>query len=239
MKRTLFLTLTMVMCIGNAHAFKYEPAEGLTWMGFFGMNVSTIQNHEYKAKAGATLGVKADYMLPSAHGTYLTAAFDWTMKGGKKSCEATVDNMSYDGTGKYVLHYLELPVRIGFRYNIRENFGLYAEVGPYFAVGVGGKHKLSIDGDGSDIGDAEDDGSFCAFKKSDNTERQTFQRWDAGVGFRLGAELNNHYNLLIGADWGLADIYRDSLRDAYFDKYKKRLPKAHNFIFNITLGYRF
>ena len=59
-----------------------------------------------------------------------------------------------------------------------------------------------------------------------------------GVGFRVGAEYNEHYNLLIGCDWGLADIYRDSLRDAYFDKLGTRLPKVKNFNFSITVGYR-
>lgn len=238
MKRTLFLTLAMVMCIGNAHAFENEPEEGLTWMGVFGMNISTLQNHDYKAKAGVTLGVRADYVLPYAHGTYVTAGLDWTMKGGKRSFDTAVDNVPYDATGKYAMHYLELPVRIGFRYNVSEKFGIFAEVGPYFAVGVGGRHKLNIDGDGNGIREAEDAGTFCAFKKSDNLEKQTFQRWDAGVGFRIGGELNSHYNLIVGADWGLADIYRDSLRDIYFDRHNKRLPKVHNFNFSITLGYR-
>ena len=129
------------------------------------------------------------------------------------------------------------------RYNLNEEIGLYAEVGPYFAVGVGGRHKCSVDADGSDARDFEDQYSYNAFKNYDydpnNPTRLTYQRWDAGIGFRIGAEYNQRYNVLIGADWGLADIYRTSLRDRYFDQTGIALPKVHNFNFSITVGYRF
>ena len=74
---------------------------------------------------------------------------------------------------------------------------------------------------------------------SDNLEKLTFQRWDAGLGFRIGAEYNQHYNLMFGCDWGLTDMYRNSLRDKFVEEYETRLPKVHNFNFSITFGYRF
>ena len=156
MKKIFYFILALVLGAGNARALEYEPASGMTYMGFFGMNVSKLQNHLGfdKAKVGATLGVKVDYVLPRAHGTYLTAGLDWTMKGGKASFY--YDNSSLEnGTLKYDLHYLEIPVRVGFRYNVMENLGFYGEVGPYFAIGVGGKHKCRIDADGTDAREVE------------------------------------------------------------------------------------
>lgn len=229
------------MCAGNAQAFEYEPEEGLTWMGLFGMNISKLQNHPYNAKVGAMMGVRADYVLPHAHGAYITAGLDWTMKGGRLSHEALVTPTSEpaDATSKYNLHYIEVPVRVGFRYNLSDEFGFYGEFGPYFSVGVGGRHKLTIDGDGPDVRTAEDEGTFKAFKNVENLNKPTFQRWDAGLGFRIGAEYNQHYNLIIGCDWGLTDMYRNDFRDAYYVREKTRLPKVHNFNFSITAGYRF
>ncbi len=240
----------MVVCTASAMAFEHEPAEGFSFMGLFGMNVSNLQSHPYNAKVGATLGFRADYMLPKAHGTYVTAGLDWTMKGGKKTttetlATATPQGIDCDYTRKYALHYLEIPVRLGFRYNPREDWGLYTEIGPYFAVGVGGCHKLSIDADGNDARNVESSETFGAFRKRIDIARQTFQRWDAGVSFRVGAEYNGHYNLLMGFDWGLADIYRNSLRDAYWENMiqktgaGERLPKVNNFNFSLTVGYRF
>ena len=102
-----------------------------------------------------------------------------------------------------------------------------------------------IDGDGEEINELEDMLTYKAFKKTSDIEKiNNYQRWDAGIGFRVGVEYNNHYNLMFGCDWGLADIYRDSFRDTYHDSFKAQgidtsLPKVKNFNFSITLGYRF
>jgi len=238
MKKIFSFILALALCTGNAMAFENEPEEGLSWMGVFGMNISKLQNSEYSAKAGAQLGIRADYMLPKAHGTYLTAGIDWSMKGGKAS--DNIFNLIEEpiGSSKYVLHYIEVPVHVGFRYNVLDNLGFYGEIGPYFAVGVGGSHSASIDLDGGDARTMEEELSFNAFKNYDDLT-QSFQRWDAGIGFRIGAEYEQRYNFMIGADWGLADIYRTSLRDRFFDQTGISLPKVHNFNFSFTVGYRF
>ena len=249
MKKFFIAAIALVMCAGNAKALDNEPEEGFTFMGIFGMNISKLQNHDYNAKLGATMGGRVDYVLPSAHGTYITAGVDWTMKGGKESLSRNIAGTDVDATAKYNLHYFEIPIRVGFRYNPLENLGFFGEIGPYFAVGVGGKHKFSLDIDGEAANAIEDFNTYKAFKKADyeiptnpfQMEKLPFQRWDAGIGFRVGAEYNQHYNLMIGCDWGLADIYRDNLRDQYYEAHLRleSLPKVKNFNFSITVGYRF
>lgn len=240
MKKFFYLVIALAMCASNANAidFDYEPESGFSFMGLFGMNISNLQNHEYGTKVGALMGARAEFMLPNAHGTYLTAGFDWTMKGGKGHFVLPLDDKTIDATGKYPLHYFEIPLRVGFRYNLMEELGFYAEVGPYFAIGIGGNHKVSSGEDGSIFRQFEDIQSYKVFKNY-GYPTESFQRWDSGIGFRIGTEYNQHYNLMFGCDWGLADIYRVSLRDAYFDQNNEHLPKVHNFNFSITFGYRF
>jgi len=238
MKKLFYFIIALILNTGNAMAFENEPEEGLSWMGLFGMNITKIQNNGYGAKVGAMMGVRADYVLPKAHGTYITAGIDWSMKGGKTSVLYDNNNIEAKGSLKYALHYIEVPVRVGFRYNLSEDLGFYGELGPYFSVGIGGRHKCSIDADGDAARELEDEQSFKAFKNY-GYPIPSFQRWDAGIGFRIGAEYNQRYNLLIGADWGLADIFRGSLRDEYFNQTGVRLPKPRNFNFSFTLGYRF
>ncbi|MBO7067970.1 MAG: outer membrane beta-barrel protein [Bacteroidaceae bacterium] len=240
MRRLFYFIIAMVICTGNALAFELEnePAEGLSWMGIFGMNISKLQNSGYGAKAGATMGIRAEYVLPKAHGTYITAGLDWTMKGGKTSVIYDDGIINADATMKYALHYIEIPIRAGFRYNITEDFGVYGEFGPFFSVGIGGRHRMNIDGDGDAVRLEEEANNFKAFKNY-GYPVLSFQRWDAGLGFRIGAEYAHHYNLMIGCDWGLADIFRNSLRDDFFNQTGTRLPKVRNFHFTITLGYRF
>ena len=233
-----------VLFAGNAMALENEPVQGFTGMAFLGMNASQIHNTNYDGKVGGVMGFRLDYVLPKAHGTYITAGVDWTMKGGKFDTTRDGEGVTGEASVKTNLHYMEIPIRVGFRYNFSKEIGVYGELGPYFAVGVGGKHKLHVDADGAFWDDVEDAGTWKAFKKSTALYHENYQRWDAGFGFRVGAEYNQHYNLMLGCDWGFTDMYRDEYRDAMYEGYRNGLvaaplAKAKNFNFTIAFGYRF
>ncbi len=236
MKKIFFAAVALLFS-ANAMALDNEPEEGVTTVAYLGMNVTNIRNSHMDPKVGGVFGVKFDYVLPHAHGTYITAGLDWTMKGSKMDLlYGTAENEGVDATNKYRLHYIELPVRVGFRYNLDKQLGFYGEFGPYFAVGVGGKSVLDIDKDGNIWTQKEDEASYKLFKSS--TTLPNFQRWDCGLGFRLGAEYNQHYNVTLGCDWGVTDMYRNKYRDAEADK-GFPLNKVKNFNFTIAFGYRF
>lgn len=260
MKKILTLALA-VLTTGSALALDNEPKQGFTYMGFLGMTTSQIRNTAYDGKVGGTAGMRLDYVLPKAHGTYLSAGVDWSMRGGKYDVIALEPTSlaTSEATEFANLHYVEIPIHVGFRYNFSNEVGVYGEVGPYFAVGVGGKKKLSVDADGPQWRTLEDANTWGAFKKNKTVGHTNFQRWDAGLGFRVGAEYNKHYNLMLGCDWGFTDMYRDDYRDAVAvaaDAYAAavaaatggtpitvpevhKLSKAKNFNFALTFGYRF
>lgn len=236
MKKIFTMAVALLMFAGNAKALEYESEQGFTWQAFAGMNTTKITGIDYKGKVGGVFGVKLDYMLPKAHGTYISAGLDWTMKGAKDDGVAASESGTiYKGTDKFKLNYMEIPVRVGYRYNLSSELGVYGEFGPYFAMGIRGKHKFNADADGSDARSSE--WSYNAFKKS--TVKPNFQRWDAGLGFRIGAEYNQHYNLTVGCDWGITDMWRDKYRDAIFDASGDDIDKIHNFNLTIAFGYRF
>ena len=56
-------------------------------------------------------------------------------------------------------------------HNFSKEIGVYGELGPYFAVGVGGKHKLHVDADGAFWDEIEEAGTWKAFKTTGPTER--------------------------------------------------------------------
>lgn len=232
MKKYIMAAIALLMC-GSAMAIDNEPKQGATFVGFMGMTVSNIRNSDLDNKVGGTAGVKMDYVLPKAHGTYISTGVDWVMKGAKSAVYFGEPGLvDIDGTYKVNAHYMEIPVHAGFRYNLNKEIGFYGELGPYFAVGVGGKNKIKVDADGPQFRDMELD--WKTFKKS--TEDFNFQRWDCGMGFRVGAEYNQHYNLMLGCDWGFTDMFRDSYRDAH---YQDHLSRIKNFDFVIAFGYRF
>lgn len=237
-KRILFAALA---CLVSFSAAAQDEGSGgvFSTTVFLGMNVTKVhKNLLYdRAKKGASLGVKFDYILPKAHGTYLSVGLDWTQKGAKGSVLLLADD-NEAARLKLSLHYLEIPLHVGFLRDFSSRFALYAETGPYVAVGVGGKSKLDIEAEGEDWDELEDELCFPIFGKDKQNERYQFRRFDAGLGFRVGAEFHSHYNVMLGCDWGLVDMWRKDYLDSVIATGGK-LNKCRNISFTVAVGYRF
>lgn len=235
-KKNLLVALALICSLG-AVAQDKDSGGGVSVTAFLGMNVSGVHDHLLyeDSKAGGTMGVKLDCFLPKGRGTYLSAGLDWTQKGAKEPIFVSND-FGVKATAKLSLHYLEIPVRVGFLYDLTESFALYAEAGPYVAVGVGGKNRLSIDAEGKQWEQMEDEMSTPAFGK--DRQEASFRRLDAGLGFRVGTEFRRHFNVMLGCDWGLTDMWRKDYLD-YLDETGGKVGKCRNFSFTLAVGYRF
>lgn len=255
MKRFLLSALTLLGVV-SAQALDFEPEDGFSAQVTVGMNVSQIRGMVYDlnplstgwvdphAKVGLNLGINGRFMLPEAHGTYLMFGVEWSQKGGKSSGSVEVVNgeeeLVYGSTHKFNMHYINIPVHVGFHYNFDRDWGVYGEFGPYFAVGVCGKNKVIVDSDGHAASSIEDALNYKVFKKSTlYNALGGFQRFDCGLGFRVGGEYKGIYSLNMGFDWGLTDMLRDEYRDSYFDNEHRKCDKLKNFNMSLTFGYRF
>ena len=170
-------------------------------------------------------------MLPSCYGVFVNLGVNYTMKGAKMDVAASLPD-DYSCTVKFRPCYIEIPLHVGYRFNVLDNLGIFADFGPYFAIGVNGKEKFEFDGD------AVEDRSTKFFRNS-KMDLGEIQRYDFGLGFRVGAEYANHHSLNFSFDWGLTDMYRDSYRREFFKENGYELGKLKNFNAGITYGYRF
>ena len=267
MKKLIALAFATLAFASSASALEGEPAEGFSYQAFVGLNASTITNSGLGTKVGMSFGGRAQYFLPKAHGTYVSAGIDWSWKGASgtdvnpyinnKLITAGVSGVSTDSKSKRIqqMHYLEVPIHVGFHYNLDEKFGFYGEVGPYIAVGLAGGSKYKYDSDDPNIRKAAEHWDWNTFKNStpaaanfdeDDEYRPSYQSWDAGIGFLVGAEYNKHYSLNFGFNWGLADLYRDGYREGHYEFSRPapsapgtELPRVHNFCFTLSFAYRF
>ena len=249
MKKILSMVMAVLLC-GNVMALDNEPESGTSWQLLVGFNASGMkgaqmidaQGHTQKfdGKIGVNLGFKFEYMLPNAKGTYINAGIDWTQKGARKKFIDTATDVNGDhGTPKvnhkWQAHYLELPIHAGYRYNINEKFGVYGEIGPYFAIGVTGKNRFKPTDDMY-----EDSHTMFFGKKFDDLNKKAIQRFDCGFGFRIGGEYNNQYSFNLAYDFGFTDIYTDKYRTEWKKNHLgASLPNLKNHNFTITFGYRF
>lgn len=237
MKKIFALALAAIMCASSAKALEYIPESGFTVQGLFGMNISNFRHPDAAfdgltdPKAGFNLGVRGEYMLPSCYGVFVNLGVNYTMKGAKMDVAASLPD-DYSCTVKYRPCYIEIPLHVGYRFNVLDNLGVFADFGPYFAIGVNGKEKFEFDGD------AVEDYSKKFFRNS-KMDLGEIQRYDFGLGFRVGAEYANHHSLNFSFDWGLTDMYRDSYRREFFKENGFELGKLKNFNAGITYGYRF
>lgn len=237
MKKIFALALAAIMCASSAKALEYIPESGFTVQGLFGMNISNFRQPNSLVdgltdpKAGFNLGVRGEYMLPSCYGVFVNLGVNYTMKGAKMDVAASLPD-DYSCTVKYRPCYIEIPLHVGYRFNVLDNLGIFADFGPYFAIGVNGKEKTEFEGD------AVEDYSKKFFRNSKMILGE-IQRYDFGLGFRVGAEYANHHSLNFSFDWGLTDMYRDSYRREFFKQNGYELGKLKNFNAGITYGYRF
>ena len=237
MKKIFALALAAIMCASSAKALEYIPESGFTVQGLFGMNISNFRHPNSLVdgltdpKAGFNLGVRGEYILPSCYGVFVNLGVNYTMKGAKMDVAASLPD-DYSCTVKFRPCYIEIPLHVGYRFNVLDNLGIFADFGPYFAIGVNGKEKFEFDGD------AVEDYSKKFFRNSKMILGE-IQRYDFGLGFRVGAEYANHHSLNFSFDWGLTDMYRDSYRREFFEKNGFELGKLKNFNAGITYGYRF
>ena len=237
MKKIFALALAAIMCASSAKALEYIPESGFTVQGLFGMNISNFRQPDAAfdgltdPKAGFNLGVRGEYMLPSCYGVFVNLGVNYTMKGAKMDVAASLPD-DYSCTVKFRPCYIEIPLHVGYRFNVLDNLGVFADFGPYFAIGVNGKEKTEFEGD------AVEDYSTKFFRNSKMILGE-IQRYDFGLGFRVGAEYANHHSLNFSFDWGLTDMYRDSYRREFFKENGFELGKLKNFNAGITYGYRF
>ncbi len=256
MKKIFFAAIALCLTANNVMAIDNEPEEGLSWQAVFGLNISSIKGnaevddvpYDMDAKVGVDIGMRGEFVLPNAHGTYISFGVEWTQKGAKQQITRNLEDSPRAFTGKYKInsHYIYIPVHVGFRYNFSEDWGIYGEVGPYFAVGITGRISFDADQEGHDQIPYEF--SYKTFKKSDQNYNGCggLQRFDSGIGFRVGVECQKHYSLNVGCDWGFTDMLRKDFRNNFAD-HKQELygkdgysaDKLKNFCLSITLGYRF
>lgn len=179
-----------------------------------GMNVTNITNIDgADSRIGFNLGFRGEYNF--SKNVYANVGLLWSMKGAKYSD-------SYNGaeaTVKLNPSYIEIPIAIGGRYFISEGLSIFAETGPYFAVGVCGKCKSEAKLGGLSASDKID-----YFGDDDDENSLGAKRFDAGWGLRAGVEVNN-FQVHLGYEHGFTKVFDDT--------------KCKNWNFNVGVSYMF
>lgn len=193
MKKVLLFFALVAISVVSINA-----QDNLKWGVMAGMNVSKYTITGFDNRIGFHAGVKAELGLSQeASGAYMDFAALLSLKGAK------IDGGSIASI-KFNPYYLEVPVHVGYKYAVNDDFALFGSVGPYIAVGLFGKAKAKVDGSIADFGEL---GTNSA--SEDIFGDDAFKRFDFGLGLKAGVEFSKKYQVAISYDFGLVEVAKD------------------------------
>ena len=202
MKKLLFSALCVLgfwTMSTNANAQLLADIEGMPpyKLGVTaGVNVSDFTGTACTAKAGFNIG--ADLMLDASDllkNTYLRVNLLLQRKGSVYDwAEAGWVGMELPKDSKIRTWYIEVPLDYGYAHRLNSDWTVFGEMGPYFAVGIGGKYNY-------DLKSGDEKISYFGSDKLGDPKR-----FDVGWGFAVGGMLNNQHQIKLGYQFGFIDM---------------------------------
>lgn len=192
----MFMKKYFFLCI-LLFSIMMVKAQELRWGVTGGFNLSSPTN--YDSRAGYNIGLKGEYSFRENKGFYL----DWGVSLSQKGWESDwyYDQQTKASTQwKTNAHYLNIPVHVGYKIPLEDKFSLFASVGPYFGAGLFGKYKAVSD--------------KLETTLAKNVFDDYMNRFDWGLGARIGVECMKHFQVSVGYDWGMKKIRHDKLNDS-------------------------
>lgn len=173
---------------------------------------SCITGANVNPKAYFVAKIGAGLEKPLTPNLMLLPSLEFALKGGKYELK------NYDGNESLSLVYVQLPVLIGYRFNLSDMWNMTVKAGPYFAYALSGKLKQDFVYEGITYNHSLD-----IF--SNNEMKQTAKRFDVGIDAGIDFEVKR---FVLGLEYELGFISM-APNDA----------KLKNQAAYITVGYKF
>jgi len=201
-----------------------------------GLNVSyTLEETriiigEKKPKAGFQVGVNADYGLTNA--LYIRSGLSLTTKGtNHQATDMWIGgniNPPVTRWKRNTTHtYLQLPLAIGYRYQVTPKIRLFANAGPYIAYEIGGRE---ITRSNTEFASGEIRREKTKSAPFSSYNKMALSKTDYGVTTGLGASYRK-ISCAVNYEWGLKNIGELTEEGgSYWNYYNRNL--------SVTVGYR-
>lgn len=182
MKKLFVIAVMTITCLAvsaqEAGSFRF----GITGGG----NLSTANvEASHSSKFGFHAGLVGEYNIYEY--LYINATLKYSMRG-VKDVAASIYKFEWNPG------YIELPIHVGYRYSVSDEFKIFVDAGPYFGYAVSGKLKAN---DGSDADLYSDAATAILGGK--------YKRFEFGLGGAVGLEYSG-VQLRIGYDHALTKM---------------------------------
>lgn len=200
------LAITIGMTIGSAAGAQQKKPISFDWLPPYklgvtiGLNASNFSHEGFDPKCGFHLGVETMVdMSKFIDNTFVRTGILFSRKGAREDYTAGSKIVGMEGNvyrheATHRTCYIEIPVRYGYGYVLDEDWVFYGELGPYFALGLGGRSHI----------DDTYGGGTC-YSRSDDFFDDA-KRFDFGLGFHAGVIFQKHHQLSLGYDFGYINM---------------------------------
>ena len=239
MKHLIVTLLALAMTCISAQAQRTSFYVGATGGVNFSKFKHTVDLAELYSRSSSVTGLNGGFSLGFQINNFtLTSGLQYVQKGGRYETDNFTDA---DGTGFFAaderLHFLSIPLLVGYRANLGPTFGVSLAMGPSFNMGLSGKVEETTEYFGSE--DILTEFYNPEFGNGVNQDYRPMQ-----VGFQLSPgiyfNLNDQSTLTFNVVWdnGLGDSFNPRYKEAnsFFDTYK---GKQVNRSTMITVGYEY
>lgn len=136
------------------------------------VGLSTSHPKDFDRFVGCEVGLKGELLFSKSENFYLSSALSFANRGWNMSVY-DLDENRYQC--KCNVYYLEIPLFVGYKYELPNGIILFGEAGSYAALGLWGQNRLNVGGE-----------NFG----SDNLFRDGYRRNDWGGRMNIGLNLN-------------------------------------------------
>ncbi len=230
--RFLFVGLFMLLAVtANAQ---------LRWGLKAGFNASTLNgleniygdgDYSKNYHAGFHAGAVMQFMFTPSFG--IETGLYYSMLGYKDEYKDSQAEPPYEETRTSTSNpsYLQLPIAFLYKFDLGSGLSLYPSAGIYLGCGIAGKTKIEETMTGRP--DSKEEYDYFGKFKVNGTEKEIYNRFDAGLTFGLNLEYNKIV-FGVGYDLGLAKVNKEKLT-----KGGKRASDLKNENIKASIGYFF
>lgn len=181
----LFTLICCILAISGVYAQQIK----------FGVSTGIQLSHpkEFSSHLGFCIGAKGELAFSQNENT---AYLDYGTLLSAKGWKMHLHNVSHNDKAQWncCLYYLTVPVHVGYKHAVSNRVKLFATIGPYFAVGLYGK---------SDIKNSNGNTETTPPYAGNLFGNGAYKRFDFGAGAKVGVEISNKFQVMVGYDMGL------------------------------------
>lgn len=222
MKKLVLALMGIAVMAGSAMAQNYEKnIYGVR----AGLNVANLSMDGLPTSSKVGFHVAGVYqrLLTSSMPLYLETGLQVSQKGCK---------LDFGESVKFNAMYLEIPVMVNYRFNIKDAVTLYPSVGFYYAFGIGGKTKY----EGVDY-----DTDTTVSEKMNTFDEYGLKRSDLGMRVSATAEWKK-FAFSLGYEFGFMNVSQNKPGVTFGEDEECFItisPKVKTSNFFVSVGYKF